>query len=398
MANYTYKLRIYPNESQQVLLNKHFGCVRFIYNHFLTQRVDAYTNNKTTLNYYDNAKDLTVLKKELVWLKEVNAQSLQHSIKCLEGAYGKFFARNAKFPRFKTRKSKQSFCVPQHGKVENNLLYLVKFKEGIKIVIDRPIEGEIKHITVNKNAAGQFFACICVEREINQLPPKTKVVGIDLGLKTLAVQSDGKTYANIKPYRTLEKRLAKLQQWFSRTTKGTGLHERLRLRIAKLYQRITNIRQDYLHKISWQIVKNNGTICLEDLNIKGMMQNHCLAKSVADVSLSELVRQIKYKANWYGRTVIQIDRWFPSSKTCNKCNYIKQDLTLEDREWDCPRCQVKHDRDLNAALNIRKQGIALLENTTVGTTGLAWGVEVRPECDEIFVLGHSTVKQETPTL
>lgn len=393
MANYTYKYRIYPNETQQVLLNKHFGCVRFIYNHFLNQRVDAYMNRQKSLNYYDNAASLTELKKELVWLKEVNSQSLQFSLKCLEGAYGKFFARSAKFPRFKSKKSKQSFCVPQHGKIEDNLLFIGKFKQGIKIVIDRPIVGEIKHITVSKNPSGQYFACVCVEREIKKLPPKTKAVGIDLGIKTLAVQSDGKTYANIRPYRTLEKRLVKLQQWFARTTKGTNLHEKVRLRIAKLHQKISNIRNDHLQKVSWQIVKNNGTIVLEDLNVKGMMKNHCLAKSIADVSLSELVRMIKYKAEWYGRTVLQVDRWFPSSKTCYNCNYVKQDLTLDDREWVCPRCEVKHDRDLNAARNIRKQGI-----TTAGTAGIAWGAEVRLESDETFVIKHSALKQETPTL
>lgn len=393
MANYTYKYRIYPNENQQVLLNKHFGCVRFIYNHFLNQRVNAYMNQQKALNYYDNAASLTELKKELVWLKEVNSQSLQFSLKCLEGAYGKFFARSVKFPRFKSKKSKQSFCVPQHGKIEDNLLFIGKFKQGIKIVIDRPIVGEIKHITISKNPSGQYFACVCVEREIKKLPPKTKVVGIDLGIKTLVVQSDGKTYKNIRPYRTLEKRLAKLQQWFARTTKGTNLHEKIRLRIAKLYQKISNIRNDHLQKVSWQIVKNNGVIVLEDLNVKGMMKNHCLAKSIADVSFSELVRMIKYKAEWYGRTVMQIDRWFPSSKTCNNCNYVKQDLTLEDREWICPRCEVKHDRDINAAKNIRKQGI-----TTAGTAGLAWGVEVRLESDETFVIGHSALKQETLTL
>lgn len=395
MANYTYKYRIYPNETQQVLLNKHFGCVRFIYNHFLNQRVDAYMNQQKTLNYYDNAASLTELKKELVWLKEVNSQSLQFSLKCLEGAYSKFFARSAKFPRFKSKKSKQSFCVPQHGRIENNFLFIGKFKQGIKIVIDRPIVGEIKHITVSKNPSGQYFACVCVEREIKKLPPRTKVVGIDLGIKTLAVQSDGKTYANIRPYRSLEKQLAKLQQWFSRTTKGTNLHDKVRLRIAKLHQKISNIRNDHLQKVSWQIIKNNGVIILEDLNVKGMMKNHCLAKSIADVSLSELVRMIKYKAEWYGRTVLQVDRWFPSSKTCYDCNYVKQDLTLEDREWLCPRCGIKHDRDLNAARNIRKQGI-----TTAGTAGLAWGAEaeVRLESDETFVIGHSALKQETTTL
>lgn len=384
MINYTYKFRLYPNKEQEVLLSKHFGCCRFIYNHFLNQRVTAYLNDQKTLNYYDNAKELTQLKKQenTIWLKEVNAQSLQYTLNCLEGAYGKFFARSAKFPKFKNRRGKQSFCVPQHGKVKENRLYIVKFREGIKIKLHRKIEGEIKHITVSRNPAGQYFACICVEREIKHLPPKTKVVGVDLGIKTLAVQSDGKTYPNIKPYRNLEAKMKKLQQWFARTTKGSSHREKLRKRIAKLHQRIKNIRNDHLNKVSWTMVKDNGTIVLEDLNVKGMMKNHCLAKSIADVSWSELVRMIKYKTGWYGRNVVQVNRWFPSSKTCNNCGWIKQDLTLEDREWICPRCEIKHNRDVNAAKNTRQQGIALLKQTTVGTTGMAWGAEVRLEGNE----------------
>lgn len=394
-TSYTYKFRLYPTKTQEVLLSKHFGCVRFIYNHFLGQRVDAYLNEKKTLNYYDNAKDLTQLKKEKVWLKEVNSQSLQFTLKCLEGAYGKFFARSAKFPRFKSKKGKQSFCVPQHGKVKDGRLFIGKFRKGIKIKVHRPIEGEVKHITVSRNPSGQYFACICVEREMKRLPPKTKVVGVDLGIKTLATQSDGKTYPNIRPYRTLEDRLAKLQQWFSRTEKGSQHRERLRKRIAKLYQRITNIRNDHLNKVSWQMVRDNGTIVLEDLNIKGMMKNHCLAKAVADVSLADLVRMVKYKAAWYGRDVLQVDRWFPSSKTCGECGYIKQDLTLGDREWTCPRCEVKHDRDLNAAKNIKRQGLAL---QTAGIAGMAWGVEVRPQGDEKSFKRRSTMKHEAPPL
>jgi putative transposase len=225
-----------------------------VYNYFLNERVDAYLNRKETFNYYDNAKKLIKLKKDKTWLKEVNSQSLQFTLKCLEGAYGKFFARSAKFPKFKSKKGKQSFCVPQHGKVKNGCLYIVKFRKGIKIKQHRPIEREIKHITVSRNPSGQYFACICVERVIEKLPPKTKAVGVNLGVKTLATQSDGKTYPNIKPYCTLEDRLAKLQQWHSRTEKGSQHRERLRKRIAKLYQRIIDIRSDHLNKVSWEIV------------------------------------------------------------------------------------------------------------------------------------------------
>jgi len=362
MINYTYKFRLYPNKEQKVLLSKHFGCCRFVYNYFLNQRVTAYLNDKKTLNYYDNAKELTKLKKQedKAWLKEVNAQSLQKTLNNLDNAYGKFFAHSAKFPKFKNKMAKQSFCVPQYGKVKGNHLYIAKFREGIKIKLHRKIKGKIKHITINHNPSGQYFACVCVEREIKHLPPKTKVVGIDLGIKTLAVQSDGKIYPNIKPYCKFEKQLKKLQQWFSRTTKGSNHREKLRKRIAKLHQRIKNIRNDHLNKVSLEMVKDNGTIILEDLNVKGMIKNHCLAKSIVDVSWSELIRMIKYKAEWRGHNVVQVSRWFPSSKTCNNCDYIKKDLTLGDRKWTCSRCNAKHDRDINAAKNIKQQGIALL--------------------------------------
>jgi len=385
MVNYTYKFRLYPNKEQEVLLSKHFGCCRFIYNYFLDQRVNAYLNDKKTLNYYDNAKELTQLKKQenTIWLKEVSAQSLQYALNCLGRAYRRFFAQSAKFPKFKNRRGKQSFCISQYGKIKNNRLHIARFREGIKIKLHREIEGKIKHITVSRNSSGQCFACICVEREIKHLPPKNKVVGIDLGIKTLAIQSDGKTYPNIKPYHNLEARMTKLQQWLARTTKGSKHRERIRKRIAKLHQYIKNIRNNHLNKVSWRMVKNNGIIVFEDLNVKSMMKNHCLAKSIMDVSWAELVRMVKYKAKWYGREFIQVDRWFPSSKTCNNCNYIKQDLILNDREWICARCEAKHDRDLNAAKNIRQQGIALLKQTTVGTTGMAWGAEVRLEGDKV---------------
>jgi putative transposase len=402
MKNYAYKFRLFPTESQATLLDKHFGCVRFIYNHFLERRIKFYaenkekTDHKKSLNYYDDAAALTKLKDEYEWLKEPNSQSLQHSLRCLESAYNGFFSKRTMFPKFKAKHKKQSFTIPQHVSVEDGKIYLVKFKEGIKYDNHRQVEGEIKHATVSKNKVGQYFVSILVERDIKPLPKIEKTVGIDLGLKHLAIQSDGKKYDNIRPYKTLFAQLKKLQQWFSRTEKGTKHREKLRKRIAKLYQRITNIRQDHLHKVSTKIVRENQTICLEDLAVRNLMKNHKVAGAFGDAAVSELVRMIEYKADWYGRTVQKIDRFFPSSKQCFDCLYINQELTLEDREWTCPRCGKHHDRDINAAKNIERQGLNLLNR---GDHGVGSGRGSKTcELDVNLVQKRSSLKRETPSL
>lgn len=309
---------------------------------------------------------------------------------------GYILAGRTRFPKFHNKRGKQSFTAPQSVEIRNGKLSIPKFKKGIKCKFHREIVGEIKTCTISKNPAGQYHACILVERDIEKLPKLKKVVGVDLGIKTLAVCSDGKKYKNIKPYRTLEARLAKLNQWFSRTTKGTGLHEKVRRKIAKLYQRITNIRDDYLHKVSRKLIDENQVICLEDLNVKGMMANRRQSKSVGDCSWAKLVNMVKYKADWYGREVVQISRWFPSSKTCIVCHYVKDDLTLDDREWDCPRCGTHHDRDHNASVNIRQQGLNLLNRRNYGAS-LGTGSKTvkggrRP------LKWHPGMKQEAPTL
>jgi putative transposase len=260
------------------------------------------------------------------------------------------------------------------------------------------LRARSKHATVSKNKAGPYFVSICVEKEIEPLPKVDKTVGIDLGLKDLAIQSDGIKYRNIKPYKTLHAQLKKLQQRFSRTTKNkeTGRwskrHEKLRTRIVKLYQRMMNIRQDYLHKVSTQMIRENQTICLEDLSVRNLMRNHSLAGAFGDVALSELVRMIEYKAGWYGREVVKIDRFFPSSKTCFYCLYVNQGLTLSDREWLCPRCGKAHDRDLNAAMNIKREGLNLLNRRNDGD-GSGSGSKTYS-----YKRGRPAVKRETLAL
>ena len=389
MTLYTYKFRLTPTKSQEQKLAVHFGCCRFVYNHFLAQRKDSYINSGKSPNYYEQAADLTKLKKEFDWLYDTNSQVLQFELKCLEAGYNNFFAKRAKLPKFHSRKGKQSFTIPQFVEIDDNKLYFPKFKEGIKLRLHRQIEGKIKHASISMNCAGQYFVSILVERDIKQLKKVKKEIGIDLGITALATPSIGKAFKNIRPYKTLEKRLRTLNKNFSRTEAGKNNREKARKKLAKLHVKIANIRNDHLHKVSRKIINENQVIVLENLNVKGMMKNRCLAKSIADVSLSELVRQIEYKAGWYGRTVIKVDRWFPSSKMCSCCNYVMESLPLDVRSWTCPKCSVKHNRDRNAAKNIYNEG-----KRTVGTTELACGISVRPKSNQRRLM----VKQETPTL
>jgi putative transposase len=391
---YTYKLRLTPTKEQEVLLSKHFGCIRFVYNLFLDRRTKFYLEAKEkqlakkTLTYVDMAKELTQIKskEETEWLNECNSQSLQHAIKHLDGAYNRFFKKLAKFPRFKSKKNKQSFRIPQFVTIENKRIHFPKFKEGIKIDLHREIEGDINYATITRNKAGQYYACIGVTRTIEPKPKTDRMIGIDLGIKSLVVCSDGQTFPNIKTTKQYEKQLRLRQKELSRTKKGSKGRDKARLKVGKVQVKIANIRHNHLHQITSKLINENQVICLEDLSVKNMMSNHCLSKSIGDASWGELVRQITYKAGWYGRKVVKIDRYFPSSKTCNHCGYINEGLTLDQREWECPRCQKNLDRDLNASLNILKQG----SNLIVGTTRLVACPDVRPIRNNGQLVGAET--------
>ena len=387
MAHYTYKFRLTPTDEQKQTMAKHFGCQRFIYNYFLNKRNERYLANESS-TYNKDAGDLTHLKNEFEWLREPLSQSLQRTLRNLDTAFNRFFTKKAKFPKFKSRKSKQSFCIPQNTKVENKKLYIPKFKEGIDIRQHREVEGEIINATINKRPCGHYYVCIVVERNLRKLEPNGKSVGIDLGIKDLATCSDGTRFKNIKPYRTLERKLALLQRSHSRKVKGSKNREKARLKLARLYERIGNIRSNHLHQITHRIVSENQTIILEDLNIRGMMKNRRLAKSIADVSLYEFVRQITYKGEWAGRTILFVDRWYPSSKTCFHCGFVNQNLTLNDREWECPGCGRILDRDFNASQNIEREG-----QRTVGNTELACGEDIR-----LSARKRSSMMQEASTL
>ena len=368
-----YRYRIYPTTQQQEQLAKQFGASRFIYNYFLRQRIDTYAETGQGLTYHGTALALTTLKKqpEYGWLKEADSQALQQSLRDLDTAYNNFFNHRAKFPNFKKKHAKQSCRFPQRFRIENGKLRIPKIGL-VKIVLHRPIEGKIKNLTVLKTKSGQYFAAIQVEQEIDEPTYRGEQIGLDLGLKDFAVTSDGQRFSNPKYLARSEHKLKRLQRRLSRTQKGSNGREKTRLKVARQHEKIVNQRQDFLHKLSRQLVEENQLIIIEDLNVKGMMQNHCLAKAISDVSWSEFTRQLGYKGQWYGCHIEKIDRFFPSSKRCFHCGFINKNLTLSDRHWICPECGCILDRDVNAAQNILKW-------YTAGTAGIhAGGQNVSP--------------------
>lgn len=373
----TYKYKLKPTDEQIVLLNKHFGSTRFVFNYFLNQRKTEYQNNKKTLNYYDNANELTILKNtdEYSWLKEINSQSLQTALKNLDGAYNNFFKFNKGFPRFKSKHDKNSFTVPQYVKLDGDKLIIPKFKDGIKLIIDRKFTGNIKYCTISKTCTNEYFVSILVDTVHIKLPKTGLSVGIDLGIKDFVITSDGYKYKNNRYTKTYARKLKKAQQHLYRKTKGSNRYNKQKLKVSFIHKKITNSRMDNLHKVSTELIKKYDNIILEDLNIKGMIKNHKLSKHISDVSWGKFVELLTYKASWNDKVITKIDRFYPSSKTCHHCGYINQNLNLNIREWTCPSCNNKLDRDLNASINILNEG---LRNISSGTDDYRRGDKIRP--------------------
>ena len=390
VKNKTYKFRIYPTAEQEILLAKHFGCTRFVYNHFLNERKEQYQRDKKSDNYYAQAKSLTGIKKkeETEWLKEVNSQTLQFALRSLDTAFLNFFRGNAQFPKFKSRKHKNSFTVPQNGCVSNGLLFIPKFKDGIKIKLHRDIVGKIGKISISKTPTGKYYVSIFTEQVIENLPKTNKQVGVDLGLKDFVITSDGEKFKNNRYTKKYAKKLKKAQQHLSRKQKGSNGFEKQKLKVAKIHEKIGSCRLDTLHKVSHKLVNEFDVIVCEDLNVKGMIKNHKLSKHIADASWGNFVTLLQYKCDWYAKELVKVNRFYPSSKTCGDCGWINQELRLSDREWTCNSCGVVHDRDINASKNILKEG---LKNISAGTVEYMGGEEIRPT-----LLAHS-VKPEAPS-
>lgn len=381
--NRTYKLRLYPNREQAELLAKHFGCTRFVYNHFLNQRKEQYRLTGKSDNFYAQERSLTKLKKQEVtaWLREVNSQSLQFALRSLETAYTNFFQNRAKFPSFKSKHAKKSFTVPQYVSIVGGRLFIPKFKDGIKCRVHREIMGKVGKATISKTPSGKYFVSVFTEEEYVTPVKKTgKAVGVDMGLKDLLITSDGETFKNNRYVKRYESKLAKAQRHLSRKKKGSRGFENQRLKVSRLHEKIANSRSDYLHKCSISLVRRYDTICIEDLNVKGMVKNHRLAKFITDASWGIFVTMLTYKAEWNDKKVVKIDRYFPSSQTCNVCGYVnKQTKDLSVREWECPVCHTHHNRDVNAAINILRFG---LNHTSAGTVDYTGREEVRADLSE----------------
>jgi putative transposase len=390
-----YKFRLYPTREQEEFLCRSFGATRWVYNYFLNYRDTKFKNECVKETYLTMAKKLTSLRKEdeTSWLKEINAQSLQCAIANLDSAYIKFFKGLSKFPKFKKRNDKQSFEIPQNWKLKGNTVKIPKLETPLKFVKHRDIEGKICHITISKTKTNKYHISFCCEVENNfQQTTTGSEVGIDLGVKDLIVCSDGTKYENHKFLKRNLKKLKTLNRHLSRKKKGSKRREKAKLKIARLHEKITNSRNDLYDKISNDLTNKHSLICLESLNVKGMMKNHHLAFVIQDCAWDSLVSKIEYKAKWKGVTVVKIDQFYPSSKTCSVCNWKKNDLTLKDREWVCPNCGTHHDRDLNAAKNILAWG-KRINSLSDGTSDYRRGGEVKLKRTANSVRNVSSVKR-----
>ena len=370
------------------MLAKYFGSVRFVYNHFLAERKRQYEENGKSDNYYAQARTLTKLKKqeEYKWLKEINSQTLQFALRNLETSHTNFSRGNAKFPRFKAKNSGGSFHIPQSCSIGNGKIYIPKFKDGIKIVEHRSFKGgEVRNMTISVTPSGKYYVSILTKVSYEPLQKTKAKVGIDLGLKDLVITSDGKKYSSNKFIKHYSKELAKAQKHLSKKKKGSNSWDRQRIKVARIQEKIHNCRFDKLHKISTDLVRHYDVICCEDLNVKGMQRNHKLAQAISDASWGEFLLMLTYKAVMNDKQVVKIGRYYPSSKTCHCCGWVKEDLQLKDREWTCPHCGNTLDRDVNAAMNILQEG---LRNTSAGTVDYTDGADVRP------YQGQSAMKSE----
>ncbi|WPF89188.1 RNA-guided endonuclease InsQ/TnpB family protein [Cyanobacterium aponinum] len=394
------KVRIYPNKTQAKKLSQVMGCCRWWYNYALNLCIDTYKATGKALKQVTLNKYLPKLKKEedTAWLGDCYSQCLQSTTLNLTKAFKNFFEGRAKYPRYKSYHGKQSCQYPQNVSIVDGCLKIPQLGL-VKAVIHRIFEGEIKTVTVSKTPTGKYFASILfdTQQELPLVNMTGKICGIDLGIKDFAIVHDGKKtskYANPRHIKKHEKNLARKQQKLARKKKGSKNREKAKKLVAKVHERTSNTRQDFLHKLSTKVVNNNQVVVVEQLNIKGMVRNHKLAKAITDVGWGTFINFLDYKLKQKGGLLVEIDRWFPSSKTCSHCHYQMSEMPLEIREWTCPSCDSHHDRDENASKNIRAEGIRKVQ--TDGTAVSASGGSVRPKGGRKSVSRHEPVKDEAP--
>lgn len=359
-----YRFRCYPTPEQEVILARTFGCARFAYNYMLRLRTDAWFKEQKRIDYHATSAALTALKKqpEFVWLNEVSSVPVQQALRHLQTAFANFFAKRARYPSFKRKDGPQSAEYTTSAfKWDGKALKLAKMGTPLDIRFSRtiPRAAKVTTVTVSKDAAGRYFVSMLCDDTVSAKPDADGKVGIDLGLTHFAILSTGEKIAAPNTFRKHEAKLAKLQQRLAKKQKGSARRAKAKRKVARLHAKVADARRDFLHKLSTRLINENQVIAIESLAVSNMQKNRCLAKSISDASWSEFVRQLEYKAQWYGRTLIGIDRWYPSSKRCSDCGHTVSKLPLSVREWVCPECGTIHDRDINAARNVLAAGLAV---------------------------------------
>lgn len=400
MLHKAIQVRLYPSKEQETLLAQTFGCSRWWWNFALNKSIETYKETGKGLGQVALNALLPKLKKaeDTKWLADCYSQVLQATTLNLTTAYKNFFEKRAGFPKFKSKHGKQSIQYPQNVKIVDGNIKLPGNIGIVKAKVHRPIEGKIKTVTVSKTPSGKYFASILSELE-EEHPTKTegKIYGVDLGIKHFAVVTDGEKvskYDNPKHIAKHERNLKRKQKKLARKVKGSNSRNKYRKIVAKVYERVSNSRQDFLHKLSYKLVSDSQAVIVENLHVKGMVRNHKLAKAISDCGWGTFTNFLAYKLERKGAKLVEIDRWFPSSKLCSNCFYQVSEMPLDVREWTCPHCGTHHDRDGNAAINIRAEGIRMLK--AEGSAVSAVGEEVRPKMGRKSHLRHSPVSTEAP--
>ena len=359
-----YKYRFYPTEEQKRLFARTFGCVRYVYNWALRERTDRYYQRGKRWYYAQMSEALTALKRrdDHAWLNEVSSVPPQQALRHLDTAFRNFFEGRGQYPTFKKKRHDQAAEYTCSAfKWDGKSLTLAKMEEPLDIHWSRPLSQGAKPttITVTKDSANRYFVSFLVEEDIKPLEVSPKMVGLDLGIKSMVVTSDGQTYGNPRYFAKEAKKLAGAQHRHAKKKKGSKNREKARRKVARIHARMSDRRRDYQHKLSTKLIRENQIVCVESLQVKNMVKNHCLAKAISDVGWGEFVRQLAYKAHWYGRTLVKIDKYYPSSKRCHHCGHLLDSLDLDVRFWVCPECEAAHDRDINAAKNVLAAGLAV---------------------------------------
>ena len=358
-----YRFRFYPSTEQELILARTFGCARFAYNHMLRLRTDAWMQRQERIGYHESSAALTALKKqpEYAWLNEVSSVPVQQALRHLQTAFANFFAKRNRYPQFKRKDGPQSAEYTTSAfKWDGQAIKLAKMGAPLDVRWSRqiPKAAKVTTVTVSKDAAGRYFVSLLCDDSVASKPEADGKVGVDLGLTHFAILSTGEKVAAPNTFRKNEAKLAKLQRRLAKKTRGSNRRNKAKLKVAKLHAKIADSRRDFLHKLSTRLINENQVIAIESLSVSNMQKNRRLSKSISDAGWSEFVRQLEYKAHWYGRELVGIDKWFPSSKRCSDCGYTAPKMPLNVRQWACPECGVIHDRDVNAARNVLAAGLA----------------------------------------